>query len=297
MRGAEPRRVIEREETLGSSHVRLRSELNPARGTLGDRIVWRLSASLDAGAKPETALVDSPPPSLEMDGSKRAIAKMDRGRIKWSREYVLRAFDLGAVELPRAALPIVVAGRTDTLEFPRDTLFVDSLTQAAGGAIRPDRGPIQTPLRPVDYIVLGVVVLVIAGLAALLIGAWVRARRRKQAVPVPAPEPPERIFERALEALEGDVATLPRDVFYERLAHAVRAYTASVTRAPALDLTTAELDKALGRDPAVSAKGREALIATLRRADLAKFARFEDEVAEAKGILREARSVSGRLVS
>jgi phage host-nuclease inhibitor protein Gam len=296
MRGAEPRRVIEREETTGSVHVRLRSELDPARGTLGDRIVWHLSASLDAGARPETALVESPPPSLEMDASKAPVAKADRGRVLWSREYVLRAFDLGALALPRAILPIVVAGRADTLEFPRDTLFVDSLTQAAAGTIRPDRGPIETPLRTVDYIVCAVAALAVVVLAAFLIRAWLRARRRRlDAAIAPAPDPPEKTLEGALEALEVEVARLPRDVFYERLAQALRTYAASVTQAPALDLTTAELDRALARNPSATAKGREALISALRRADLAKFARFEDEVAEAKGILREARSVSGRL--
>ena len=290
--------MIEREETAGGVHVRLRSELAPARGTLGDPIVWRLSASLDAGAKPETALVESPPPSLEMDGSRAAAAKADRGRMLWSREYVLRAFDLGALALPRAVLPVDIAGRTDTLEFPGDTLFVDSLTQAAAGTIRPDRGPIETPFRTVDYVVCAIAVLAVAVLAALLIRAWMRARRRRlDAAVTPAPDPPEKILERSLEALEGEVTTLPRDVFYERLAQALRTYASSVTQAPASDLTTSELDRALVRDPRISAKGREALISALRRADLAKFARFEDEVAEAKGILREARSVSGRLVA
>jgi hypothetical protein len=149
----------------------------------------------------------------------------------------------------------------------------------------------------VDYIVVAVAVLAAAALAAFLIRALIRARRRRIAVPAPAPDPPEKIFERALEVLEGEVATLPRDVFYERLAQALRTYAASVTLVPAPDLTTAELDAVLTRNPAVSTKGREALIATLMRADLAKFARFEDEVAEARGILREARSVSGRLVA
>jgi phage host-nuclease inhibitor protein Gam len=150
----------------------------------------------------------------------------------------------------------------------------------------------------VDYVVCAIAVLAVAVLAALLIRAWMRARRRRlDAAVTPAPDPPEKILEGALEALETEVATLPRDVFYERLAQALRTYAASVTQAPALDLTTAELDRALARDPSVTTKGREALIAALGRADLAKFARFEDEVAEAKGILREARSVSGRLVA
>jgi len=296
-RGTAPRRVLERDETAGTIHVRLKSELSPARGTLGDRIAWRLTASLGGGAAPGNLLVGKPPESLELEASKPAVQTAERGALVWSREYVLRGFDLGAIALPRAALPVIVAGRADTLEFPRDTLFVDSLTASATGAIRPDRGPIEPPLRPLDSIVATVGALLLVAVTALLVRMALRARRRRQrpAAPVAA-EPPEAVLDRALAALEGELGTLPRDVFYERLALALRAYAAAVAGVPAPDLTTTELARELARHPRVRAEGREGLIAALRRADLAKFGRFEDEEAEARSILRQARSISGRLV-
>jgi hypothetical protein len=240
--------------------------------------------------------VEAPPASLETDSSSApAPAKVPAGR-SWSREYVLRGFDIGAIPLPRAMLPITTAGRTDTLEFPRDTLFVDSLTPAATGTIRPDRGPITPPLRPMDLAVRAVAALLFVALVVLLVRLWLRARHKKQVAEAPAPpEPPEAVLARSLDALEGEVATLPRDVFYERLAQALRVYAAVVTGVRAIDLTTAELDRELVRRAQVSAEGREALIQALRRADLAKFARYRDEESEARSIVRQARSVSGKL--
>ena len=295
-RGGAPRRIVEREETSGRAHVRLKSELIPARGTLGDPIAWRLTATLGADARAAGVIVEKPPETLEM-GLPRANAKARGAPAReWSREYQLRGFDIGAIPLPRVALAVIAAGGSDTLEFPRDTLFVDSLTQAAGGALRPDRGAIQTPLRPVDYAVIAAVALLAAAVIAHLIRLALRARRRKDTAEAPPPpEPPESILERALDALEREVAVLPRDRFYERLAQILRTYAAAATGVSAQDLTTTELEIELKRRGRVSAEGRERLIEALRRADLAKFGRFEDEESQARSIVRQARSVSGKL--
>jgi hypothetical protein len=282
---------------LGEIHVRLRSELEPARGTLGDRVSWRLTASLGAGAQAGPVIVGGAPRSLEIDTTQATAQRSARGGSVWSREFVVRGFDLGPIELPRAALPIRVGARADTVEFPRDTLFVDSLTPAASGAIRPDRGPIEPPLRLVDYIVVAFLATLVVAAIVLLLGHWIRGRRRR---PLPAieklPEPPEAVLCRALDALQAEFAVIPRDVFYERLSLALRAYAAAVTGVPAPDLTTSELARELARDRRVIAKARDDLIAALLRADLAKFARFEDEESEAKAILRLAESIAGRLV-
>jgi len=293
MQGAAPRRIVEREETAGRVHVRLKSELSPARGTLGDPIAWRLTAALGEGARAGTAILEPPPATLEVDSSE---AKTSPAPGAWSRAYRLRGFDIGAIPLPRVQLPITMADRTDTLEFPHDTLFVDSLTQSATGALRPDRGPITPPLRPLDLAVLAGAALLLAVLIALLLRTWLRGRRKSQALEAPAPpEAPEALLARALDDLEREVAGLPRDVFYERLAQALRSYAAASAGVPAADLTTRELDRELARRPHVSPEGREALIAALRRADLAKFAQFKDEESEARSIVRQARSVSGKL--
>ncbi len=295
-RGTASRRIVEREENAGKTHVRLRSELSPARGTLGDPITWRLVATIAPGARAGAVAVEEAPASLEITASKPPGEIRAPSGLQWSREYLIRGFDIGALALPRATLPVVAAGRIDTLEFPRDTLFVDSLTQAATGAIRPDRGAIGTPLRAVDYAVLAVAGLLAAAVILVLIRFVLRSRRRKEAEAAPAPpDPPEAILDRALDQLEYLVASLPRDVYYERLAQALRAYAAAVTGVPASDLTTTELDRELVRHERVSAEGRERMIAALRRADLAKFARYEDEESEARSIVRQARSVSGKL--
>ena len=283
-------RVVEREESVGPEHVKLRSELTPARGTLGDPIVWRLTASVPGLLRATGLRVEPPPQALEIDTTKAAAGTAT------SRELLLRGFDLGAIPLPRATLVVAVAGRADTLEFPGDTLFVDSLTTQPTGQIRPDRGPIQTPLRAVDYAVLIGGGLILLAILVSLVRLWLRARRRKETpAPVVPPDPPEAILDRELTKLECEIPTLPRVVFYERLAQALRSYAAAATGIAALDLTTSELDRALAKRERVSASGRERLIAALRRADLAKFARYEDEESEARSMLREARSVGGAL--
>ena len=296
-RGAGAKRIVEREESAGSEHVRLRSELAPARGTLGDPIVWRLTASLPDSLRATGIQVDPAPAGLEVDTTRTGEAPRNVPHSR-ARAMRLRGFDLGAIPLPRAVLVVAAAGRLDTLEFPRDTLFVDSLTAQATGQIRPDRGPIPTPLRPVDVALLVAAGALLLAVLLFLVRLALRARRRKGEAPVEAPpDPPEAILNRDLDALERELSALPRDLFYERLAQILRSYAAAVTGAPALDLTTSELDRALAKQERVPARGRELLLAALRRADLAKFARFEDEESEARSIVREARSVAGALTA
>lgn len=298
-RSGAPQRVVEREETVGQTHVRLRSELRPARATLGDRVTWRLTASIDAGtgAKPEALVLGATPASMELEAMRPPDQRSGSHGVVWSREFLLRGFDLGAIELPGAALPISTAARTDTLVFPRDTLFVDSLTQTSTGAIRPDRGPVTPPLRPLDFIVATIAALLLIAAVVLLV-LWIRGRGKRKAseIPLPPPEPPESKLLESLDELERELGHLPRDVFYDRLSHALRVYVQSVTGIRAPDLTTSELERELRRDTRVRAEGREAVLTTLRRADLAKFGKYEDAESEAKSILGQARSVSGRLL-
>lgn len=289
-------RIVEREESVDREHVKLRSELTPARGTLGDPILWRLTASVPGRMNVGRLGVEPPPASLEIDTTKAGTAARPNAGGAPSRELRLRGFDLGAIPLPRATLVVMVAGRPDTLEFPRDTLFVDSLTTQALDSLRPDRGPISTPLRPVDVAVLiGGGILLLAVLL-YLIRLALRARRRKEApAPVAPAEPPESVLDRELAKLERELGAVSRDIFYERLAQALRSYAAAKTGVAAMDLTTSELDRALAKRVEVPSAGRERLIAALRRADLAKFGRFEDQESEARSVLREARAVGGAL--
>lgn len=294
-----PGRIVEREETVAAMHVRLRSELRPSRGTLGDPIGWRLTASVRGAALPVHLVLAEAPAALEMHPRAAESIARERGGATVAREYTVRGFDLGAVPLPAAWLAMRDGARTDTLAFPPDTLFVDSLSQAVTGTLRPDRGAIQPELRPLDYAVLAGIALLALAAVATAVALVIRARRgrKAEAAEAEAPEPPETALQRALAALREELSAIPRDVFYERLSFALRAYAQAATGVPALDLTTGELDRALDARPGVDRDGRHALIATLKRSDLAKFARYRDQAAEAAAVLAQAAALAGTLTS
>jgi hypothetical protein len=157
---------------------------------------------------------------------------------------------------------------------------------------------VPTELRPLDLIVAAVGALLVA--AAILTGAWLlrRARRRAAASRVEgaAAEPPEAIFLRSIAELRSGVATLRRDRFYDSLSLTIRRYVSAVTGVPALDRTTAELERELSARADLEPEAVAAVAQALRRSDLAKFARLEDRLAEAAGTLDDAAALSGRLV-
>jgi hypothetical protein len=293
--------TLERQGSRGPHRFRLRSDLRPARLTLGDPAVWKLTAEMPRGAHALGVLRDSAGPWMDVTAIREPGPKGEdvEGRGAWELEYRLRAFDLGRIPVPRVAIVVAWPGprasgaqASDTLEFPPDTLTVDSLTTAAVSALEADRGPIRPGLRPVDIalVALGGLLVLAAVVAAVLL--W-RARRRKAIAPeTAAPEPAEAPFRRAIDALRSEVESLPRDVFYERLSLAIRAYIRAVTGAPALDLTTRELAHDLTRRGTWKPEAVRALAHTLDRSDLAKFARHEDPLGEARTALDDASSLT-----
>ena len=288
--------AVERSGSHGSLHYRLRSQISPARVTLGDRAVWRLTAELSGAARPGTFSHAPTDSSLEIVTIEPPSGAGREGGARWSTSLEVRGYDIGRMPLPSAWVTATVAGVIDTLDFPPDTLYVDSLTPAMTGSVEPDRGPLPTELRPADYAV------AIAGaflvIAAILTALWFyrRARRRSRVAAAvdEAPQPPEVVFLKSIENLRAEIGSMARDQFYERLSLAIRVYVDAVTGIPALDRTTGELERELlargHEDGAVGAIG-----AMLRRSDLAKFARHQDPLAEAREALDGAAALTGRL--
>ena len=293
--------AVSREETRDGRRYLLRSSVEPRRVTLGDRAVWHLSAELPAGSRPRPILRDPADSSLDVSEVKPARSFRREAGARWSCALETRGFALGALPLPRVRLPVEVAPGMDTLEFPLDTLYVDSLTQAMSDSLEPDRGPLTTELRPVDIAVTISAALLAAALVAAAIIALRNARRHRRGPETAAgragpPEAPEERLRRELENLRLELTALRRDRFYERLSLALRSYTVAVTGIPALDLTTRELGAELTKRGGTDPEGAALLLRTLRRSDLAKFARREDSLEEARAALEEAVSLSGRLI-
>ena len=287
----------ERSGSHGALHYNLRSQVDPPRVTVGDRAVWRLTAELTIGAQPGTLLRGPSDSTLEIVPMQPPRAFRRENRTVWSTTFEARGFDIGRLPLPRILLPAGLKGVTDTLEFPPDTLFVDSLTPAMTGSVEPDRKALPTELRPLDIVVAVILGLLALGLVIAAVRFLLGAKRRARVSEVEAlaPEPPEVLFLRAIAVLRSDVGSLARDRFYEGLSLAVRRYVAAVTGVPALDRTTRELERELSARGGVDASAIDAVGRMLRRSDLAKFARQEDPLADAASALDQAAALSGSL--
>ncbi|HET9952278.1 MAG TPA: hypothetical protein VFS09_10845 [Candidatus Eisenbacteria bacterium] len=290
----------ERDEQRAYGRVVARSEVSPRRVTLGDPVVWTLTATLPPTSVPGAVRLAPAPATLEIVPRGEPTIRPARGAVVWSRVYDLRGFDLGPLPLPEALLRVNV-GRPgsvvvrDSLLFPPDTLAVDSLTPAATGALSPDRGPVDPGLRPIDVAVAVGLALLVVGLLVALVLAWRRRRARPEpALPGEAPEAP---FARALESLRQDGPALPRDAFHDRLSDAIRRYVTAATGVDAIDLTTRELERELRRSPRARDEAAAEVVRILRRSDLVKFARRSDAWEEAKTLLEDAARLSGAVAA
>lgn len=290
-------RVVERAENLRGGRFVLKSELRPGRATLGDVVEWRLSADVP-GRAPLGRIIEAPADStldvIDLSGSRGPYRSSRGGRDVWVWSRRIQGFALGAIPLPAAAL---VAGRptgADTISFPPDTLFVDSLTTALRDSVDADRAAIGPGLRPVDRAVAVAGVALVLGLLAAAVWLWRRLRKRHPGEAAAPPEPPAATFLRELDQLRADVDRLARDVFYDRLSASVRRYLEAETGIEALERTTREIESELERAARGDESARRAAARVLRRADLAKFARAEDERAAALAAVEEARGLSAR---
>jgi hypothetical protein len=302
-RGEEQSRAVERADALHGNTYRLRSELRPARTTLGEIVTWRLTVETPARRSHVRLSVAASDSTIEVGemstpspGARLRTPTIGRERDTWRFERMVRAFDLGPRPLPAAVALIAEGTRVDSLCFPPDTLFVDSLTAGPRDEVDPDRGPLPVDLRPIDRIVAvaGTLLLALFVVAAFWLGRrrWVRAR---EVAAGPQPEPPAARYLRALDALRGEVGRLPRDAFYDRLSMAVRAFVEETTGVPAPERTTRELIGALAARGLAPPGTLAAIRDLLERADLAKFARIEDETAAALQALEQARSLAAAL--
>lgn len=268
----------------------LRSRLEPRRVTLGDPARWTLSAELPLGARVDTLALASHDSTLDVwkDADARRGPGGQRGG--WSESYTVRAFDLGAVVLPAGTLYARRGGAQDTLEFPGDTIQVDSLSPASTGSMEPERGPLQTELRPIDIALAVALGLLAVGAIVAAIVLFLRARRarREAEVVVALPDPPDAILLKEIDALRRELEALPRDQFHDRLSFAVRRYIAAVTPVEAPDRTTREIERELSALSHVGPDTAHAVGRVLRKSDLVKFARSGDAAEEARSALDEA---------
>src|SRR5262249_36111014 len=164
----------------GALRYHLKSEVIPPRVTLGDRATWRLTADFPPGAT--VGLLHREPADSALDLVSVAAPRVSHegGGVTWSSSFRVSGYTLGRIALPGVRLSASPGSGAapDSLEFPPDTLDVDSLTAAMRGSVEPDRGPLPTELRPIDVAVAaGLGVLLVVAILALIHA--LRARRTR----------------------------------------------------------------------------------------------------------------------
>jgi len=155
------------------------------------------------------------------------------------------------------------------------------------------RGPREIPLRWYHYVLAAAPVL--AFLALLGVGIAALRRRRMAAVvePVPPPLPPGQEALQALDQLAAEDLPGVGQIkeHYVRLSWIVRHYVERRWRLPALEITTGMLATGMRGSGAVPEEVAAAIVALLRRADLAKFAKHRPEADVARADVDEGRSI------
>lgn len=150
-----------------------------------------------------------------------------------------------------------------------------------------DAGTLRDLKPPVGFFPWLLLLLTLAGLAALAGGGVWFARRKKwlgPLVPPPPPVPPEVSARQRLEVLRdsGLLAAGEVKAFYSELSDILRRYLEGRFGVTALDRTTQELMREL-RTAGVARTDQAAVRTVLDHADLAKFAKFRPEVRAGEG--------------
>ncbi len=189
-------------------------------------------------------------------------------------------------------------GEAQQAERPEATVTISSVLPEGAEEIRDIRPPREIPLRWWHYGLAAVPLVLFVGLAALGVRWLVRRRTVEEAETIAPPPSPHEEALRALDELAAE--DLPgRDrveEHYVRLSWIVRRYVERRWELPALEATTGMLAEVMRGSGRVPAEVAMAIVALLRRSDLAKFARHRpasdvarEDVDEAREIVRRTR--------
>ncbi len=272
----------------GQDAVRVAAQLTPDSARIGQRVTLTLTVSeVPAGAEvvfpelPDTGAVSALAPPARLTGAPAAGV--------WRARYELAAWSLGELQLPAAEVRVLADESEQRIPIPQLTLQVISVLPAAGLDTltwKPPAGVVGANWSLQEKLAGAALALALLSAAA----AYLRRRSAARPVPVPEARPPRERALAAIAALEenGMVEAGEFKAFYSALSQIVRTFLAEADPNWGLDLTTLELVSAVSRDGVKPAE-LAALSALLGGADMAKFARWRPNAADAKRALAEAR--------
>jgi hypothetical protein len=211
------------------------------------------------------------------------------GTAVWEQRLVLRAFRPGSVPLPPVGVDIPLRAGTLRAQTP------GGLALAVRSVIpQGEKEPKPKPPAALRSLPFGARFWWTAGLlgALCLAGLWLLRRWRGAAAPAEAARPALPPFEELAAELDRLAAEPSMLTLHTRLSLALRRYLGRRLPFPAVESTTAEIQRQLLSRRAPGAPTRQT-VELLRACDLVKFARQEVDEARARERVAAARRLAG----
>lgn len=270
--------------------LRVEADIHPAVVQVGEPVQVRVAVALpDTSAR----LVGPPAPLTlgDVDILRSESAPAGPDSAGW--RFTAALFRPGDQDLTTVPFTLTTSKGTRPVRLLPYTLTVESVLpdSADTAAIRDIVGPVDIPLRWRW----GRVLTVLAGLAAVAVGAWWWRRRRKPAaeriLPYEPSVPPEQAALRALGDLEREALPARGLVkeHYARLSLILRAYLERRFSVPAVESTTEEIRRRWRPEPSLPRDDVDEALTLFEEADLVKFARFDPGPQAAGEALARAR--------
>lgn len=252
------------------------SEIDSSDVAIGDIVHYQVWA-MGSGARK----IEFPPPEIDdaniTVGEKISLSGEHEGDV--GKEFALTFWDTGSYEIPPYAVQVLTEGGGE-VDYAVTTdpavVTVHSLISEEQPTLRDIKPPVPIPTIIPWEILLSLVGIALA--AAALVWMWRRRlieKEEKEEIRVPT-RPPYEIAMEKLDALRDQDLTSSERIkrFYVDLSYLVREYLEYQYFVRAIEMTTSEIEDARHLIPADQDE-LEAVTDVLKRADLAKFARFQ----------------------
>lgn len=275
-----------------TAQSRVRTQVDPPRATVGDRITMTVSVEHARGARAQWPDSLDLAPFEVLDARVSPSRETDSGAVSGAI-FTLAAFELGELEIPSFEVTVVGAdGASEILATDRYGVEIVSVGADESGDIRDIREPVSIPLGALRVLLWVLLPLL---LAALLYFVARRLRPREEvrtAIPAlpPLARPAHEIALAALAELEAS-ALLERGQVKEyhiEVSDILRRYVEGRFRVDALEMTTREVLVGLERRD-VDEKFRDGLRAFLDQCDLVKFAKVRPAADASRQVLELGR--------
>lgn len=273
-----------------AAQIRAVASFDRASVEAGDTAVLRIQVA-GVQAAPQRVNVAVWLPALSADDI-RPPSPWRRAGEYWVQTMAVVLLDTGRLTLP--ALPVLLQVGEPVLTNPLEITVTAPLAPAEVNAMAPIRDIRRRPTMWYDYWPAAA-----AAAAAIAIAVWWWQKRRHRPIPPPPapPEPPrpsaKDIAQQQLDAIAREQPwTQPNRVgeYYAALSWVVREFLENEYGFPALEQTTAEIARHLGKTP-FPAPLRPDVQRLLEQADWVKFAEVQPEARQHEQWLQTARRI------